>query len=173
MSTTATLRERPVAPGFRLRRRAHKLTLTAHVATSVGWLGGAYATVVLAITAAVTGDRALQHDSYVLMGVFDYAVVLPLAVASLVTGVLLGLGTKWGVVRYLWVRVKLLATIGVVLAAMALRHGEIVEAIDASERGGQAMAGIGSGMVVSTVMPTLIITALTVLSTFKPWGRSK
>jgi uncharacterized membrane protein SirB2 len=42
-------------------------------------------------------------------------VVVPLSVAGLVTGITLGLGTRWGVFRSRWVTAKLLLLVSVML----------------------------------------------------------
>lgn len=83
-----------------LRPRTRKLWLTLHVGFSVGWLGAAMAMLVLAIVGARTSDLDLRHYAYEIMHVFDLAIVIPLVLLSLITGLVVSLGTKWGLVRH-------------------------------------------------------------------------
>jgi hypothetical protein len=52
------------------------------------------------------------------MGLLAETVLVPLAVAALATGVLLGLGTPWGLTRHAWVLTKLALTTGTATAAV-------------------------------------------------------
>lgn len=88
-------------PGLR------KAALVGHVTSSVGWLGAVAAFLVLAVVALHTADAATSRSLYVAMEVLGKAVLLPLAVASLVTGLVQSLGTPWGLFRHWWVIVKL------------------------------------------------------------------
>lgn len=82
--------------------------MTAHVVTSVGWLGGAYTMLVLGLGGALSTDAAFRLACYEVMHLFDEAVNIPLALAMLVTGLLSSLGTRWGLVRHRWVLTKFL-----------------------------------------------------------------
>ena len=81
-----------------------------HVATSVALLGAIAAFLALAIAGLTSLDTSLIQAAYVAMDLIARAVVTPLALTALATGVLQGLGTPWGVFRHYWVLIKLLAT---------------------------------------------------------------
>src|SRR4051794_40289382 len=102
MSVTAT------TPAVRLRlgRDARRAVLLAHLATSLGWLGADVVLGVLAVTGFVSDDPALAAACYTALHVFAVPVLLTLGVASLGSGLLLGLASRWGVVRTRWVLVK-------------------------------------------------------------------
>ena len=91
----------------RLRRAA----LVGHVTSSVGWLGAVFAFFVLAVTALHTADDAAMRSLYLAMDVLGWTVLVPLAAASLLTGLLQALGTSWGLFRHWWVIVKLAITV--------------------------------------------------------------
>jgi hypothetical protein len=101
---------------------SRKLALTAHVTTSVGWLGAAAAFLVLAIAGPTTGDPSLARGSYVAMGaVLTYAIT-PFAVGALLTGIVSALGTPWRLFNHYWVVIKLVLTtmaLGVLLVQLA------------------------------------------------------
>jgi hypothetical protein len=79
-----------------MRPRLRKLLLTCHITLSVGWLGVEAAQVALGNAGLVTGDAARMRAVYLVMELLGTALVPPLAVGSLLTGILLGLGTPWG-----------------------------------------------------------------------------
>ncbi len=91
--------------------RLRKLALTAHVASSVGWLGAVTGFLVLAVTGLTSGDAQTVRAAYLAMDLTARLVIVPLALASLLTGLVQSLGTPWGLFRHYWVLVKLLVTV--------------------------------------------------------------
>lgn len=84
-----------------------KLALTAHITVSVGWLGAVLCFLVLSVAAFVSADVERVRALYDAMELAGWAVLLPLALASLVTGLIQSLGTHWGLLRHYWVVAKL------------------------------------------------------------------
>src|SRR4051794_3870847 len=102
----------------RLAPRWRKLLLTNHIGSSVGLLGTDATVLLLAVTGARGGDPAEVYPAALLIGSL---VLVPLALLSLGTGVLLGLLTPWGLFRHWWVTAKLaLTTAGAVLSLVVL-----------------------------------------------------
>jgi hypothetical protein len=91
-----------MSPGLR------KLALTAHVTSSVGWFGAALVFLAVAILAVTGQDAQTVRGAYLVMDPAARLVLLPLALASLVTGLVSSLGTTWGLFRHYWVVFKLL-----------------------------------------------------------------
>jgi hypothetical protein len=77
-----------------------KLALTAHVITSVGWLGAVAVFLVLAVAGLTSGAPATARAAYVAMEATTRLVIVPLCLASLLTGILQSLGTPWGLFRH-------------------------------------------------------------------------
>lgn len=96
-------------------RRTYQVLLFLHVVASVGWFGAGAANVVLASVAARTASAPLRTSSYHLMNAVDLALVIPLAFAALGTGIVVSLTTKWGLLHYRWVLVKLVLTLAVIV----------------------------------------------------------
>src|SRR5260370_8638769 len=94
-----------MTPGFR------KVMLTAHVTSSIGWFGAVSAFLALAIVGMTSQDRDLVRAAYLVMGLTTWFVIVPLALVSLLTGVVSSLGTRWGLFRYYWVLMKFVITI--------------------------------------------------------------
>src|SRR5918999_1675119 len=84
-----------------------KLVLTAHVACSVGWLGAVAAFMSLAVAGLASDDLDVVRGAYLTMELTGWFVVVPLALASLVTGLVQSLGTNWGLFLHYWVFFKL------------------------------------------------------------------
>src|SRR5262245_5718236 len=86
--------------------RVRKLTITAHVAFSVGWLGATAAFLVLSIAGLTSHNPEVVRGVYLSMDLISRFIVIPLSLAGLLTGLLQALGTPWGLFRYYWVLVK-------------------------------------------------------------------
>ena len=97
----------PPRSPWRLTRSARRAVLTAHIIASVGLLGDVAALLATTIRAATTDDPELAASCYELMSMFSMVFGIPLSFASLLTGLLLGYGSKWGILRYRWVAAKL------------------------------------------------------------------
>jgi hypothetical protein len=142
----------------------HRKTLVAiHVIASVGLLGATSSSLLLAITAAATEDARLAHSAYELMSLQSFVFGIPLSFTALLSGIALGLKTKWGVTRYRWTAAKLALTVLVILNG-ALGIGPTTEA---------RLDGAGSAwaLVAIVSLSVLMLGVSTGLSVFKPGGR--
>jgi hypothetical protein len=84
--------------------------LTAHVTCSVGWIGAVAVFLAVAQIGLTSQDPQTVRGAYLVMEPAAWLVLVPLAFASLLTGIVMSLGTTWGVVRHYWVIFKLLIT---------------------------------------------------------------
>ena len=91
--------------------RLRKLMLTAHVISSVGWLGAVVVFFALATVGLTSRDAQTVRGAYLAMGSTAWSVLVPLAFASLLTGIIQSLGTQWGLFRHYWVLIKLIVTV--------------------------------------------------------------
>jgi hypothetical protein len=91
--------------------RVRKFALTAHVASSVGWLGAVAGFLALSLTGLTSGDAQIVRAAYLTMELTGWFVLVPLALASLLTGLVQSLGTTWGLFRHYWVLFKLLINV--------------------------------------------------------------
>ena len=97
---------------------ARKLVLALHLTTSVGWLGAVTAYLPLDVTVAITDDAGTARGAWAAMGLIANSVLVPLALISLLTGSVISLGTRWGVIRHWWVVVSLVLTVVAVIALL-------------------------------------------------------
>ena len=91
--------------------RLRRLTFTTHITTSLGWVGAVIVFLALAVIALTSPDERTVRGAYLVMAPAAWFVLVPLAHASLLSGIALSLGTTWGLFRYYWVVLKLLITL--------------------------------------------------------------
>ena len=94
-----------VTPGLR------RFALTGHVTSSVGWLGAVAAFLALAVAGLTSRDAQTVRASYLAMELVGWYVIVPLCLASLLTGLVQSLVTQWGLFRHYWVLLKFLVTV--------------------------------------------------------------
>lgn len=93
-----------------LTPNVRKFVLAVHLTVSIGWIGAAGAYLALAVAAANRQDVATVRATWIARELVGWYVIVPLAVASLVTGVVIALGTRWGLLRHYWVVFSLVLT---------------------------------------------------------------
>ncbi|MFD7447059.1 hypothetical protein [Streptomyces sp. NPDC059909] len=147
--------------------RLRKIVLTTHVVTSVGWLGAVLAYLVLGITAVTSQDIPEVRGAYAAMEVTVLYAIVPLALASVLIGIVNALGTSWGLFQHYWVLVKLLLT---VFAATVL----LIETQTVSHLAEMARSSANSrelpGTLLHSVGGLVVLLIITILSMFKPRG---
>ena len=155
-----------MAPGGR------KALLTVHLVTSLGWLGAVAAFVSLAVAGLRLSDTGLGLAAYPAMKWVTWWVIVPLAFASLASGVSASLGTQWGLVRFYWIAVKLLATaIATIVLVLHTRPvDELAEAARATASFTPHLHGTQVFLIVVSAGALTLLVGLTAISVFKPRG---
>jgi hypothetical protein len=162
-------------PRWRLGARTRKGVLVVHIASAGAWIGIDVVMGVLVFTALLSEDDNTRALCYRALELFAIWPLLTTGLVCLVSGVVLGLGTKWGLVRYWWVAIKLaLNAVLLVLVAFALRPG----VVEMAEQGRRFAAGEPASLAVGDlIFPPIVSTSAllvaTVLAVFKPWGRTR
>ncbi len=157
----------------RMSMRLRKFVLTVHVASSGSWLGVGMVMAVLGVTGLVTGDLALRHHAYALMHILDLAIVIPLVLLSIITGLVVSFGTPWGLVRHWWVLVKFAIALGIVTFA-SLRENYWVRGLAEATAvdPGATLGNLDLYLVVFFILGALGLWMAVVLSVYKPWGKT-
>jgi hypothetical protein len=160
---------------WRLSPRARRLTLFLHIAASGAWLGFDLVLGVLVVTAISTGDSETALITLATLTAFVPAPLVVVGLLSLVTGVLLGLGSKYGLFRYWWVLAKLVINLVLLTLTVVLLGPEVTE-LSAVARGALTTQGatpaVGTLIFPPVVSSTALLLAI-LLSVFKPWGRRR
>jgi hypothetical protein len=155
-----------MTPGFR------KFALTTHVTFSVGSLGAVASFLVLAIAGLTSQDPKTVRAAYLAMEMTAWFIIVPLILASLLSGLVQALGTTWGVFRHYWVVVKLLLTVFaaiVLLLQMQLIGYMAGVAADMTLSSGE-LRDLRSSLVVHAAGGLLVLLVATALSIYKPQG---
>jgi hypothetical protein len=154
-----------MSPGLR------KLALAAHLTVSVGWVGAVAGYLVLDVTVATSQDPQLVRSAWIAMGLAASWAILPLAFASVLTGLVMALGTKWGLFRHWWVLISFLLTVVatvVLLLEMSVITASAAIASDPATSNDQLLA-------LTTTLPhsvggLLVLLVIQVLNVYKPQG---
>ena len=153
--------------------RLRKFALTAHVTTTVGWLGAVVVFLALAVVGLTSQDAQTVRGAYLVMEPAAWFVLVPLAFASLLTGIVQSLGTTWGLFRHYWVLFKLLisvvATIVLLIYMETLSFMAGVAADPSSDLGVVRNASPGLHAALA-LLGLLVATGLTV---YKPRGMTR
>src|SRR5262245_35662377 len=144
-----------------LSRRARNALLTAHIMISVGLLGDSAGFLAVAIRAARTEQATSMIEMVKVLTMFAWTFGVPLSFGALLSGLTLGLGTRWGVFRYPWVITKLLLIVSVILIG-ALIIGPALA--DTLHRGLDSTARL----IAAAAYDVLALAVATTLSVFKP-----
>ncbi|WP_051301627.1 hypothetical protein [Actinomadura rifamycini] len=159
----------PAGRAWRPRPAVRKTLLLVHVLASVGLVGEVWALVMLNLAATVTADAALVEPAYRLMPVLVMSGGIPLSFIALATGIALGLGSKWGVLRHRWVFAKLLLLVVVILFGALLGQPEALA--EAAAAGTLPDTARRWREVAVVAVQLAMLLAATGLSIFKPRGR--
>jgi hypothetical protein len=147
--------------------RLRKVVLTAHVTSSVSWLGAVLAYLALDITAVTGGDVPTVRAAYVAMDLTIWYAIVPLALVSVLIGLVNALGTRWGLVRHYWVLLKLLMTILATL--VLLQEAQVVSALSETATSIPDPRAL-PGTLLHSIGALVILLVIAVLAIFKPRG---
>ena len=155
-----------MTPGLR------KFVLTAHVTSSVGWLGAVVGFLALAVAALTIQDAQSVRAAWIAMELTGWFVIVPLALASVLIGVVMSLGTPWGLFRHYWVLVKFLLTVFATIILLLHMPTMSYFAGVAAETDSVFLGGL-RGELVHAGGGLLVLLVTTTLSVYKPRGMTR
>lgn len=147
-----------------------KAALTAHVTSTLSWLGAIAGFLALAIAGLRSNDVPLVRSTYLAMELIGWYVLVPLCVASLLTGLIMSLGTTWGLFRHYWVVIKFVIT--VVSSVILFMYTQTLEQLgDLARDPALSIETLRNGSpVLHASAAILALLVNTVLSVYKPRG---
>jgi hypothetical protein len=157
-----------MSPGLR------KFWLAVHLTLSVGWVGAVAAYLALDVTVATGHDAQTVRAAYVGMGSIARYVIVPLAFASLLTGLVMSLGTRWGLFRHYWVLISLVLTV-IATAVLLVEVGVISSFADMAADPATSTERLRAmpSTLVHSVGGTVVLLVILVLNTYKPQGMTR
>ncbi len=153
--------------------RLRKFALTAHVASSVGWLGAVAAFLALAVVGLTSQDAQTVRGAYLVMEPAAWLVLVPLAFASLLTGIVQSLGTRWGLFRHYWVLFKLLITVFATIVLLIYMETFSFMAGVAADPSADLGVVRSASPGLHAVLALLLLLVATVLAVYKPRGMTR
>src|SRR5260370_1471328 len=156
-----------------------KLTITAHVTFSVGWLGAVAAFLVLSIAGLTSHDAEVVRGAYLSMDLISRFIIIPMCFAALVTGLLQALGTPWGLFRYYWIVLKFGLAIFATFALLVHQFGAMAEAARRVSRAATEtlfsaeFGPLKTELVRAPSLAIVLLLVVTTLGVYKPWGLTR
>jgi hypothetical protein len=153
--------------------RVRRFALTAHVTASVGWLGAVAGVLALAIAGVTSEDAQTVRAAYIAMDLTGWYVLVPLALASFLTGLVQSLVTNWGLFRHYWVLAKLLINVvaTVVLLMYTQTLGSLADMAAETTFSGDDLSAVRSpSPVLHAGVGLLLLLAAVALAVYKPRG---
>ena len=158
-----------MTPGLR------KFALAAHVTSSVGLLGAVAGFLALAIAGLTSQDAQMVRAAYLAMELTAWFVIVPLAFASLLIGIVESLGTPWGLFRHYWVLAKVLLTViaTIVLLLQMKLISYMAHVAAETTLSGVDLRGARIRLVIHAGGGLLVLLVPVALSLYKPWGMTR
>ena len=149
--------------------RLRKFMLTAHVTFSVGWIGGVVAYLTLGVAAVMSQDVQIVRAAWIGMELIGWFAIVPLALASLLSGLVMSLGTKWGLFQYYWTLISLVLTV-LATVVLLVHMPDVSSLADIAQKAeGTRLDGLG-GDLFHPGVGLVVLLVIQVLNVYKPRG---
>jgi hypothetical protein len=162
-------------PGLR------KFVLATHLTVSVGWIGAVVAYLALSIAARTSEDAQTLGAAWIAMELTGWYAIVPLALAALVTGLVMALATKWGLFRHYWVLISFALTVLATVVLLLHMPTVTVLADVVREAEGGRLDGLDShvyarlknGDLFHPALGFVVLLVIQVLNVYKPRGMTR
>jgi hypothetical protein len=154
--------------------RLRKFALASHITLAVGWIGAVAGYIALDVAAATSQNVQTLRAAYLAMELIAWYVIVPLALASLLSGLIMSVGTKWGLFRHYWVLISLLLTVcaTVVLLVETQTISYFADRAADPTTSSDDLRALGNTLVHS-VGGTVMLLVILVLNVYKPRGMTR
>ena len=152
-----------LSPGLR------KLALIIHLTASVGWIGAVIAYLALGVSAVASQEAQTVRAAWIGMEMTGWYVIVPLAFGSLLTGLVMALGTQWGLFRHYWVLITLGLTVLCTVILLVHMRSVSAAASMAREPDGAHLAHLG-GDLLHPGVGLVVLLVIMALNVYKPRG---
>jgi hypothetical protein len=132
-------------------------------------MGAAMAYIALVVGATVSQSTQTVRAAWVAMELMGWYVIVPLSFGTILTGLALSMGTRWGLFRHYWVLFSLVLT--VFATVILLQHMKTVSLI--ADAVVETNSTIGSGLqgeLLHSVGGLLVLLVIQILNVYKPRG---
>jgi hypothetical protein len=146
-----------------------RLALAVHVICSVGWIGAAAAYLALGLAAQLSSRGQLVRAAWLAMELAGWYVIVPLGCLALLTGLVMALGTPWGLNRHYWVLIAFAFTSFALVILILHMPSVTATARLAAQVDDTAAVRLG-GDVLHPAVGLLVLVFIAVLNIYKPRG---
>jgi hypothetical protein len=153
--------------------RLRKLAFTAHVTSSVGWLGAVVVFLALSVIGLTSQDAQTVRGVYLVMAPGAWFALVPLAFTSLLTGIVQSLGTPWGLFRHYWVIFKLVIAVFVTIVLLIYMQTFSAMARLAASPSTDLGAVRNPSPMIHALLALLSLVVAVVLAVYKPQGMTR
>ncbi len=156
-----------------VRPHLRKFVLTAHIVSSVGWLGAVAVLLALSVVGLTSQDAQVVRAVYLAMEPAGWSVLIPLSLASLLTGLVQSLGTRWGLFRHYWILVKLVINVVAIVVLLLYMQtlGYLAGVAAQTPSSGGDLSGLRSpSPLIHAGLGLLLLIVAATLSVYKPRG---
>lgn len=146
-----------------------RASIALHVVSSIGWIGAAAGYLTLAIAASVSDEPSTIRAAWIGMEISGWYGIVPLGVLAFLTGLVMSLGTAWGLIRHYWVLIAFVLT--AVSLTVLIVHMPTVSTMAAIARTADdsTVAQLG-GDVLHPALGLAVLSVVAVLNLYKPRG---
>ena len=149
-----------------------RFALSVHLTCSIGWIGAVIAYLGLGLAATSSGSPNTVRSAWAAMEIIGWYVLIPLAFGSWATGLVMSLGTRWGLFRYYWVLFAFIFT--TLAAAVLVMHmpdvSSVAAAVQTSEASELDQYG---GDLFHAITALVLLLVIQVLNLYKPPGLTR
>lgn len=159
---------------MRFGTRTRKTVLLLHIVSCLGWMGAVACFIVLDVATVTATDGAVLRAAYIGMDLITDWIIVPLAVASLASGVAISLGTTWGLFRHWWVVVSLVLTVASTLVLL-VQTPLITHRADVAADPGTTdpeLRQMGN-LLLHSIGGAVVLAIIAALNVFKPRGLTR
>jgi hypothetical protein len=126
----------------------------------------------LGVAAVTSQDTQTVRAAWTAMELTGWFAIVPLALASLLTGLIMSLGTKWGLFRHYWTLISFILTVlATVVLLLHMRDVSFLAAV-AQEAEGARLEELG-GDLLHPGLGLVVLLVIQVLNVYKPRGLTR
>ncbi|WP_448006588.1 hypothetical protein [Agromyces bauzanensis] len=165
MSTAPSGPPAPPSP-----RPTARWALTVHIAGSVSALGADLVLLALGLRGVFGADPVTVYPAMAALAAW---VLAPLAVVAAVSGILIALAGRWGLLRRGWVTTKLVITVSLAVLVIAVAAPGLTTAAGAAIQGLPVATGARTAYALVPAVTALLLGLNVALGVYKPRRRRR
>jgi hypothetical protein len=147
--------------------------LASHLTVSVGWIGSVLAYLVLGVFAVTSQDTLTVRSAWIAMELIGWNAIIPLALAALPTGLVMSLGTQWGIFRHYWVLITLVLTgLSTIFLLQHMPTVSFLAHVAREADGAELVGGLGGDLFHAGV-GLVVLLVIAGLNVYKPRGLTR